>query len=55
MFECDMAGCFDSATYDIEFVNGEKFQICDSCESYWKHNDFGDVKSIKEFANRKGN
>jgi hypothetical protein len=54
MFECEMTGCFDSATHDIKFVNEkEEYQICDSCVDYWKHNDENDVESIKEFANRK--
>jgi hypothetical protein len=55
MFECEMAGCSDSATHDIKFVSGEQFQICESCESYWKQmprNIFEEnsVESITEFA-----
>jgi hypothetical protein len=35
MFECDMAGCFDTAELDAEFTNGESFEICESCARYW--------------------
>jgi hypothetical protein len=35
MFECDMAGCFDTAELDAEFPNGESFEICESCAHYW--------------------
>jgi hypothetical protein len=52
MFECDMSGCFDSATHHIKFLDEEKeYQICDSCEDYWKHDDDKQVESIKKFAN----
>lgn len=53
MFDCEMTGCFDSATHDILFTNGEELQICDSCVSYWKRNNWFQVVSLKEFANRK--
>ncbi len=53
MFDCEMTGCFDSATHDILFMNGEEFQVCDSCVSYWKRNGWDKVVSLKEFANRK--
>jgi hypothetical protein len=35
MFECDMAGCFDTAELEAEFTNGESFEICESCARYW--------------------
>lgn len=51
LFLCEMAGCFDGATHDIKFLNGEEFQICDRCEDYWKHDDDKQVESITKFAN----
>jgi hypothetical protein len=35
IFECDMAGCFDTAELDAEFTNGESFEVCESCARYW--------------------
>lgn len=53
MFMCEMTGCFDSATHDIEFTNeDEEYQICESCLEFWKLEAPLDLKSVKEFANR---
>ena len=53
MFLCEMTGCFDDGTHDIQFTNGEEFQVCESCLEFWKLDTEYKIKSVKEFANRK--
>jgi hypothetical protein len=55
MFMCEMFGCFDSATHDIGFTNGEEFQVCESCLEFLELEPSVEIKFVKEFANRKGN
>jgi hypothetical protein len=55
MFMCEMFGCFDSATHDIGFANGEEFQVCESCLEFLELELSVEIKFVKEFANRKGN
>jgi hypothetical protein len=53
MFMCEMFGCFDSATHDIGFANGEEFQVCESCLEFLELEPSVEIKFVKEFANRK--
>ena len=53
MFLCEMTGCFDDGTHDIQFTNGEEFQVCESCLEFWKLDTEYKINSVKEFANRK--
>lgn len=55
MFMCEMFGCFDSATHDIEFTNAEEFQVCETCLEFLRREPSVEIKFVKEFANRKGN
>jgi hypothetical protein len=37
MFECGMAGCFNTAKYEAQFEKEKDvFDICQSCATYWR-------------------
>jgi hypothetical protein len=53
MFECGMAGCFDIATYTLEYSNKEEketAEICESCAGFWRRCflDENETVNIKE-------
>lgn len=47
MFECECAGCYDSATTSVVFTDHYEADICDNCLKYLTTNNL--VISAKQF------
>lgn len=52
MFTCEMEGCDDMATYEVELRGGEILTVCADCSEYWANggNGYVGIMHVKKFA-----
>ena len=49
MFTCEMTGCDDMATHEVEFGSGDLLTVCNDCADYFRGLELETVH-IKKFA-----
>ena len=49
MFTCEMTGCDDMATHEVEFGSGDLLTVCNDCADYFRGLELETVR-IKKFA-----